>query len=203
MLPIMPVKERLVASLIELLGTKKIQDISVGEISRNASTSLRNFYNYFTDKYDLMGYAYRKMVETLWWDTEGHLVSLEEFFNKCWSTADDPIKMIRFKNVMAYHGQNDHREVIEQKGVEDLQRLLKANGYPGPFDEELYNILHFIMCGIVRISELHFMDASRFPSTWLADYGIKCIPKDIAEYLLAHPREHTPGSPALQTTVTS
>ena len=63
--------------------------------------------------------------------------------------------------------------------------------------------IHFIMCGIVRISELHFMDASRFPSTWLADYGIKCIPQNIAEYLLVHPREHTAGSPALQTAVTS
>lgn len=189
MMPVPPARDRLVFSLIELLEAKKIQEISVAEIARNASVSLRSFYNYFPDKYALMAYSYRKLTERFWWDASGHLVSLNNFFEICWSLEDDPIMMTRLKNTMAYHGQNDLRDEIERKGIEDLTRLLKANHFPGPFDETLQNILQFFMSGIVRICELHFMNEKEFPSTWLADYGVKCLPATISEYMLREPSE--------------
>ena len=189
MIPVPPARDRLVFSLIELLETKKIQAISVAEIARNASVSLRSFYNYFSDKYALMAYSYRKLTERFWWDTSGRLVSLKTFFNLCWSVEHDPVMMTRLKNTMAYHGQNDLRDEIERKGIEDLTRLLKANHYPGPYDETLDSILHFFMSGISRICELHFINEKDFPSTWLADYGVKCLPVTIAEYLLREPSE--------------
>lgn len=190
--PIPPVKDRLAYSLIELLETKQLQCISVAEISKNASASLRSFYNYYEDKYALMGHIYEELTEHLWWDSSGKLIPLQKFFDACWNTERDSIMMTRFKNTLAYHGQNDVREKIEQKGIEDLQRLLRVNGYPGPYDDELRNILQFFMSGIVRIAELHFLNTNRFPSTWLADYGTKCIPSELAEYLLATPRKTSP-----------
>ncbi len=57
MVHILPIKDRLAFSLSELLEKKPIQNISVSEISRNASVSLRSFYNYYTDKYQVAGRA--------------------------------------------------------------------------------------------------------------------------------------------------
>ena len=81
------------------------------------------------------------------------------------------------------------RSEIENQGVKDLKRLLEWNGYPGPYDEELENILLFFMCGISRMAERHFENSRDTPITWLAEYGAKCLPSDIADYLLRDPNE--------------
>lgn len=150
--------------------------------------SKRSFYNHFVDKYDLMGYAYRVLVERQWY-RDGRRCTLVEFFNRCWTFDGDAPMMERFKNTMSYIGQNDLRSEIENQGVKDLKRLLEWNGYPGPYDEELENILLFFMCGISRMAERHFENSRDTPITWLAEYGAKCLPSDIADYLLRDPNE--------------
>lgn len=184
----MSTKERLMASFLELLEDKSLQDISVADIYTNAGVSKRSFYNHFVDKYDLMGYAYRVLVERQWY-RDGRRCTLVEFFNRCWTFDGDAPMMERFKNTMSYIGQNDLRSEIENQGVKDLKRLLEWNGYPGPYDQELDNILLFFMCGISRMAERHFENSRDTPITWLAEYGAKCLPSDIAEYLLRDPNE--------------
>lgn len=187
----MSTKERLMASFLELLEDKSLQDISVADIYTNAGVSKRSFYNHFSDKFDLMGYAYRVLVEQQWY-RDGRRCTLVEFFNRCWSSDGDEPMMLRFKNTMSYIGQNDLRSEIENQGVKDLKRLLEWNGYPGPYDGELDNILLFFMCGISRIAERHFDNSREIPASWLAEYGAKCLPADIADYLLRDPNE--PGA---------
>lgn len=184
----MSTKERLMASFLELLEDKSLQDISVADIYTNAGVSKRSFYNHFSDKFDLMGYAYRVLVEQQWY-RDGRRCTLVEFFNRCWTFDGDEPMMLRFKNTMSYIGQNDLRSEIENQGVKDLKRLLEWNGYPGPYDGELDNILLFFMCGISRMAERHFENSRDTPITWLAEYGAKCLPSDIADYLLRDPNE--------------
>lgn len=190
----MNAKERLMESFLELLETKSILDIAVSEICSNALVSKRSFYNHFVDKYDLMSYAYRELVETQWY-RNGRRCTLVEFFNRCWTFDDDEPMMLRFKNTMAYIGQNDLRSEIENQGVKDLKRLLEWNRYPGEYDEELDNILLFFMCGISRMAERHFDNARLIPISWLATYGVKCLPAEIAEYLLRDPNETDGAKP--------
>lgn len=190
----MNAKERLMESFLELLETKSILDIAVSEICSNALVSKRSFYNHFVDKYDLMSYAYRELVETQWY-RNGRRCTLVEFFNRCWTFDGDEPMMLRFKNTMAYIGQNDLRSEIENQGVKDLKRLLEWNRYPGEYDEELDNILLFFMCGISRMAERHFDNARLIPISWLATYGVKCLPAEIAEYLLRDPNEADGAKP--------
>ena len=181
-------KEHIMEAFLKLLEDKNLMDISVSEIAEPAGVSKRSFYNHFVDKYDLMGYAYRVLVEQQWY-REGRRCTLVEFFNRCWTFDGDEPMMERFKNTMSYIGQNDLRSEIENQGVKDLKRLLERNGYPEPYDQELDNILLFFMCGISRMAERHFENSRDTPITWLAEYGAKCLPSDIAEYLLRDPNE--------------
>lgn len=181
-------KEHIMEAFLKLLEDKNLMDISVSEIAELAGVSKRSFYNHFVDKYDLMGYAYRVLVEQQWY-REGRRCTLVEFFNRCWTFDGDEPMMERFKNTMSYIGQNDLRSEIENQGVKDLKRLLERNGYPEPYDQELDNILLFFMCGISRMAERHFENSRDTPITWLAEYGAKCLPSDIAEYLLRDPNE--------------
>ncbi len=184
----MSTKEHIMESFLSLLEDKPLTDISVSEIVERAGVSKRSFYNHFVDKYDLMGYAYRELVEQEWYK-DGRRCSLVEFFNRCWTFDGSEPMMERFKNTMSYIGQNDLRSEIENQGVKDLKRMLGWNGYPGPYDEELDNILLFFMCGISRMAERHFENSRDTPITWLSDYGAKCLPSEIAEYLLRDPNE--------------
>ena len=181
-------KEQIVEAFLKLLEDKNHMGIAVSEISEVAGVSKRSFYNHFVDKYDLMGYAYRVLVEQQWY-REGRRCTLVEFFNRCWTFDGDEPMMERFKNTMSYIGQNDLRSEIENQGVKDLKRLLEWNGYPGPYDQGLDNILVFFMCGLSRMAERHFENSRDTPITWLAEYGAKCLPSDIAEYLLRDPNE--------------
>ena len=74
----MSTKERLMSSFLELLEERSIQDISVADIYTNAGVSKRSIYNHFSDKFDLMGNAYRILVEQQWYK-DGRRCTLEEF----------------------------------------------------------------------------------------------------------------------------
>ena len=39
------------------------------------------------------------------------------------------------------------------------------------------------------MAERHFENSRDTPITWLSDYGAKCLPSEIAEYLLRDPNE--------------
>lgn len=181
-------KEHIMEAFLALLEDKNLMDISVSEISERAGVSKRTFYNHFVDKYDLMGFSYRELVELQWYK-DGKRCTLAEFFNRCWTFDGDEPMLERFKNTMSYIGQNDLRSEIENQGVKDLKRLLRWNGYTGPYDADLDNILLFFMCGISRMAERHFGNSRDTPITWLSDYGAKCLPSEIAEYLLRDPNE--------------
>lgn len=135
-------KEHIMEAFLALLEDKNLMDISVSEISERAGVSKRTFYNHFVDKYDLMGFSYRELVELQWYK-DGKRCTLAEFFNRCWTFDGDEPMMERFKNTMSYIGQNDLRSEIENQGVKDLKRLLRWNGYTGPYDADLDNILLF------------------------------------------------------------
>ena len=81
------------------------------------------------------------------------------------------------------------KDLFHAQGVKDMKRMLEWNGYPGPYGEDLDNILLFFMCGISRMAERHFENSRDTPITWLSDYGAKCLPSEIAEYLLRDPDE--------------
>ena len=51
-------KELIEQSLLELLNSKKITDISVNEIAKNCGISSRAFYNHFHDKHDVVSSIY-------------------------------------------------------------------------------------------------------------------------------------------------
>ena len=92
-----------------------------------------------------------------------------------------------FGNALSYYGQNDLRSEIENKGVEDLVRLLKWNHFPGAITPELREVLRFFMCGITRYFEKYYLDSKTIQVDWLYTFWINCVPAYLAEYLVKEP----------------
>lgn len=182
-------KQRLMDALQELLTSRTFDTISVGDIAGAAGVSSRTFYNHFQDKNELLAYTYRETVEPMWF-TDGVPNSLQVFFQRATEHAMDPQNRRVFVNALKVCGQNDLRSEIENKGVEDIARLLEWNRYPDEIDEELRAILHFFMCGISRESELTFINSHDIRADRLYTFWMKCIPVELAEYMMKDPAEN-------------
>lgn len=61
----MTAKELLAESFRELAKTKKINRITVKDITENCGYSVATFYRHFNDKYDLIAWAYSRDVEEI------------------------------------------------------------------------------------------------------------------------------------------
>lgn len=61
----MTAKELLAESFRELAKTKKINKITVKDITENCGYSVATFYRHFNDKYDLIAWAYLRDVEEI------------------------------------------------------------------------------------------------------------------------------------------
>lgn len=95
-------KEHIMEAFLALLEDKNLMDISVSEISERAGVSKRTFYNHFVDKYDLMGFSYRELVELQWYK-DGKRCTLAEFFNRCWTFDGDEPMMGAFQKHDVLH----------------------------------------------------------------------------------------------------
>lgn len=179
------VRELLTQSLLELLDTEPIQNISVRAIADNCSVSTRTFYNHFFDKHDLVNYVYCTMNESCWFEN-GRKCSLEEFLTN-WAHQSSTTYRNFFINTFTYHGQNDIRESIHKKGVRDLARLLEWTGYADVIDEQVQSMLSFYMYGLIST----FEEGLRLPEydfkKWSNQRGLIYLPKPIYEYLSAEP----------------
>lgn len=179
-------KERFALALRELLESNSFESISVGDIVGLSGLSSRTFYNHFRDKNELLAYLYRITVEPLWY-TDGKRNSLETFFTCCKDNFLYNGTLKGFGNTLSYYGQNDLRSEIENKGVEDLVRLLKWNHFPGAITPELREVLRFFMCGITRYFEKYYLDSKTIQVDWLYTFWINCVPAYLAEYLVKEP----------------
>ena len=179
-------KERFALALRELLESNSFESISVGDIVGLSGLSSRTFYNHFRDKNELLAYLYRITVEPLWY-TDGKRNSLETFFTCCKDNFLYNGTLKGFGNALSYYGQNDLRSEIENKGVEDLVRLLNWNRFPGAITPELREVLHFFMCGITRYFEKYYLDSKTIQVDWLYTFWINCVPAYLAEYLVKEP----------------
>lgn len=116
------IKKALWTTLYKLMKEKPFSAITIEEICIEAGTSRRNFYRYFSDKYELLSCLY-----------------YEEFFSKIkmhdgWGVWDYHPQLCRqcyeerafFRNAFKIEGQNSLREYVR-----DLLAPLIRNDYAG------------------------------------------------------------------------
>lgn len=128
-------------ALEELLKKCSIEDITVQDITKMASSSRTTFYRYFHDKYDLVAYVYERAAEELVGhgmkdNKDGYALAVDicSIFQS---------KPLFFKNAFLYTGQNsffdffvEYTEKVEYKRLqeklgtkdlpEDLRLLVKS-----------------------------------------------------------------------------
>lgn len=85
-------------SLVSILLTKRFEDITVGEICDESGYPRATFYNYFDDKYDLLGfywYIVFRQVKLEDFITKDVQSSLDAYFERLFDMLDENKRIIK------------------------------------------------------------------------------------------------------------
>lgn len=146
-------KKLIMQATVELLRTKKIEDIRITEILQAASVSKRTFYLYFHDKYDVCCMIYDDFTNVCW-GVDSERQALPGFIKNA-SDILDGNETYRFfmSNTMLYHGQNNLAEHVVQRGIFGIKRLLTWNHHEDLLNRTNLFYVEFYMRGLVAMSQ--------------------------------------------------
>ena len=111
-----PTRDIIAQTMLDLLQEKRIEEITVAEISREVGISTRTFYNCFRDKFEVCNYLYDKLLDEQCWVTNEQRSTLNEFFEHLMEAICGDYSAF-FQNTMCYTGQSNIVEHIVERGV--------------------------------------------------------------------------------------
>ncbi len=120
-------KDYIADSLMELLYTTPLQNISTQQICDNCGYSTRTFYNNFKDKHEVVAYIYERMMQNCWYDN-GEITDLYTAHVR-WNTTAAKEYHKFFKNTLSYKGQNNIMDIMNDYAVARYKDLMIKHGY--------------------------------------------------------------------------
>lgn len=184
------VRDLIANSTLELLMTKKIDDITVGEIVSNCNVSRRSFYNHFKDKFDVCNYIYDYLLDEYCWSNNGECCSLEQFFRNFQTLVESNKGSCVGKfldNTMCYQGQNCIQDYIAARGVSDLIRLLRKNNREDLITHENLFLLEFYMRGMIGMRVSAVSGGKRKDTSGYDVDLTRYLPKELYDALTQYP----------------
>lgn len=183
-------RELIANATLQLLQTKKIEDIGVNDILLQAGVSKRTFYNHFRDKFDVCNYIYDHLLDTYCWQVNGERQSLSEFFQNFQEITSAPNSPYTnfFVNTMYYEGQNCLQDYIAIRGVEDQKQILRWNGREDLITPENIYLLEFYMQGMIGMRVSWVTRLKRKPTELSFAYDLtRYLPKELYDVLTSKP----------------
>lgn len=172
------------SSLLELLGKRPLQEITVKDISMNCGISTRTFYNNYSDRDSLVDAIYISMSESCWFE-DGRLVPLRQYLRNWAECASGKYRSF-FRHTFAYTGQNNIRRIIHDKGVKDMKRMSENSGLDPAQIQEFSFYSSFFLYGLIGIFEEEILPCSSSKKIYdkileYSDYFMPFQLKDLAE----------------------
>ena len=165
-------KELLAKSLQELSAKKNITKITIKEITQNCCLSSQTFYNYFSDKYELVAWIYNQKVEKNFAtkkNFEEILIGAMEIL-----LEDEIFYKNALKNVV---GQNSFRYTTNDFAIKLMINQLKK------VDEEKIFLIKFYMRGVSDLINEWFLSGDKKTPQEMAKLFLKAIPESLKGFL--------------------
>ncbi len=147
-------------ALLKLLEKKRIEDITVGEIAEKARFSRRTFYNYFTDKYDVLSWHFHQAVDV---HGNGKLTDYEiavleylKSHRKSLRNLVNDVSQNGFRNMLAEDYQTRYRRHIYKTVMDE-------------YDEAVIRYAFYLTCSRRIDSLMHHLENASADSL---DYSI-------------------------------
>lgn len=188
------IRDVIADTMLEMLETKTIDNITVSSIIKETEISSRTFYNNFQDKYDVCNYIYDRILDKYCWYVDGKRCTLDAFFDNLLS--DIVTRHLHFfLNTTFYHGQNSLEEHIIERGIRDLTDQLRYTGHEELITQETIEKIDFYMRGCASLLHSSLVYRKTYDALSTRVTNTEFLPGSLYEALTAEP-VHAPEKSA-------
>ncbi len=127
-------------SMFTLLSTKSFEEITVGELCNLSNYPRATFYNYFDDKYDLLGYCWIRLTQEIHLEEYRHIEQnqmLYTFYNRIDTFTKEhheKIRLVLSHNLEVGYMFSSFRNFLNQQMRIIFKDCSDANNIPLPRD---------------------------------------------------------------------
>ena len=176
-------KEILAESFIELAQTKKIDKITVKDITENCGYSSATFYRQFKDKYDLIAWSYtqdiRSIVDKLEY-TEGSWKKVLTEVAKYFEEQRDYISNL----LLHTNGYDSFVHNMTQIHYERLRYLIQKVAPENKLDEMTEMVIRVYCYGTVHLTCEWILGKYKVSFDELTQVYVNTLPTPLNQYLL-------------------
>ena len=115
-------QDAILDSFNRLIAKREIDKITVPMILKGAGVSKATFYRYFRDKYDVMNYNYKLMVDQFAKPEE--CTGYEDLFLHLFRYPKENLSYLKY--IYSYHGMNSFSDYVYQYSYETILRITNA-----------------------------------------------------------------------------
>ena len=167
-------------ALRKLLTQRNLDTIAVTDIVNQAKLSRATFYRHFRDKYDLMIWIYRSVIDKIIEENPAPEQSVNILIGSCRYLKEN---YEYFSNVVKYNGQNSFIDfVASYVSSVTVQRVQKQFG-SAKLPEEINFDLQFYCGGASYISREWIVGGCKGSPEKIARRIFDCIPSPLKKYL--------------------
>lgn len=175
-------KEILAKSFLELARKKRIDKITITEITNNCIMSQPTFYNHFKDKYDLIVWIYISHVSEIM----GKIDNKTFLWKDCLLSAalyySENCKFI--KNALEHtSGQDSFIENVQRINTEFLKAEVQKNLMTEYIPNTTMGIIKVYSYGIVQFMIEWLLGDMNLSPEQVADIWDKSLPEQLRKYL--------------------
>ena len=175
-------KELLAESLLELAQKKRIDKITITEITGNCGMSQPTFYHHFKDKYDLIVWSHTTHVSEV----------MGRIDNKNYLWKDTLLDGARYyaenrefiKNALKHtSGQDSFIEYVRRRNTEFLKAEVQKKLMTEFIPDEIMGMIEVYVYGTVQYMLKWLMSDMHLPPEQVADIWEKSLPEPLKQYL--------------------
>ena len=140
-------QEAIFAAFNRLIAKENFDKITINKICEEADVSRATFYRYFIDKYDVMNYNYRLLLD----DCVSRSHNFEELFIQLYINSREVLPPIR--RVFGSDGDNSYSDYVAKESIRFVEKVVKAHRNGKGFTEEERLQADLLSHGIGYITE--------------------------------------------------
>ncbi|MBQ9604125.1 MAG: TetR/AcrR family transcriptional regulator C-terminal domain-containing protein [Firmicutes bacterium] len=175
-------KELLAESFLELAQKKRIDKITITDITNNCCMSQSTFYNHFKDKYDMIVWIYTNHMREIMYRIDNKTFLWKDCLLDAALYYSQNCEFI--KNALKHtRGQDSFVENVRRINTEFLKAEVQKHLMTEYIPDEIMGMIKFYAYGIVQFMLEWLLGDMNLSPEQVADIWDKSLPETLRKYL--------------------
>ena len=168
-------------TFIELCEKKSLKNVTVKDIADECGINRQTFYNYFRDKYDVMGYLFNEATEMVSAPLKEGVKSVHDGMLQMLNIAQGNRNY--YVSIARLEGQNSFAEVFQETSFNFFVQYIEYVHPEVDIDENLRFAIEFNCIAVTQVFIDWILSGMKKDPALLADQMYICMPQQLRELL--------------------